>query len=357
MRVGVLILLYMKILFGVLVLSVASVKAQTFTTETFGSGTNQFSIEFVEIKDVRNSSDTNGLGAVDYEFSIGKYEINRDAVLKINVTRNTNLILADMSSRGANGPNYPATGLSWFECAQFVNSLNESKGIPPAYKFDQLGNFQQWTINDVGFDSGNPFRNKLARYVLPSIDEWYKAAFYDPTKNNVGGFWKYPTKSDTAPLPIASGTNQNSAVYLQPNFLAGGELIGPAEINNAGSLSYYGTMAQGGNVWEIMETASDLVNDSPNENRILKGGDWSVLYQNFIESSQTLSSEVSYKNSLGSSRGFRIAMKKENVGSVTNTILLVTQKTYDLVNWAPVYTNIIYDTNSKAFYRLQIEKP
>jgi formylglycine-generating enzyme required for sulfatase activity len=37
--------------------------------------------------------------------------------------------------------------------------------------------------------------------------------------------------------------------------------IGPADITSAGGLSAYGTMAQGGNVWEWNETAYDGIND------------------------------------------------------------------------------------------------
>ena len=49
---------------------------------------------------------------------------------------------------------------------------------------------------------------------------------------------------------------------------------GPAEVTNAGGLSLYGTMAQGGNVLEWNENAYDLSNDSPTENRELSGGYW-----------------------------------------------------------------------------------
>ena len=39
-------------------------------------------------------------------------------------------------------------------------------------------------------------RNPNADYFLPSDDEWYKAAYYDPTKNGTGGYWQYPPKTD-----------------------------------------------------------------------------------------------------------------------------------------------------------------
>jgi len=79
----------------------------------------------------------------------------------------------------------------------------------------------------------------LRVYFLPSVDEWYKAAYYDPTG---GAYYDYPTGSNTAPTPVASGTAAGTAVYSGQ--------VGPANITLAGGLSPYGTMGQGGNVYE-----------------------------------------------------------------------------------------------------------
>ena len=50
--------------------------------DTFGSGANQFTIEFITIGDPGNAADTTGdptsAGFVDYVYSIGKYEASRD---------------------------------------------------------------------------------------------------------------------------------------------------------------------------------------------------------------------------------------------------------------------------------------
>jgi hypothetical protein len=44
-------------------------------------------------------------------------------------------------------------------------------------------NIGLWTPSDTGYDPTNLYRNNLARYSLPSVDEWYKAAYYDPTSS------------------------------------------------------------------------------------------------------------------------------------------------------------------------------
>ena len=103
------------------------------------------------------------------------------------------------------GPDKPATSVTWNEAARFVNWLNTSTGSTPAYKFavqpGEVGynanaNIELWTISDAGYDPNNLYRNSLARYFLPSVDEWYKAAYYDPTS---GVYYDYPTGSNSMP--------------------------------------------------------------------------------------------------------------------------------------------------------------
>ncbi len=89
---------------------------------------------------------------------------------------------------------------------------------------------------------------------LPIIDEWYKAAFYDPSTGTYNGFG---AGNAAAPTPVANGTSANTAVYNQ--LLA----AGPADINDAGSVSPYGMMAASGNVYEWEESEQDMVNDDP----------------------------------------------------------------------------------------------
>ena len=177
---------------------------------------------------------------------------------------------------GGPRPAMPATAVSWNEAARFTNWLNASQGFPAAYKFStQPGepgynanaDINLWVTGDAGFDASNPFRNSQAHYFLPSVDEWYKAAFFDPNRG-AGGYWDYPTGSDAAPTPVASGTAPGTAVNDQTLEQ------GPADITLAGGLSPYGTMAQGGNVAEWQETEWDLVNDTVSAVRGVRGAVW-----------------------------------------------------------------------------------
>ena len=263
----------------------ASLAAAPARANTFGSGANTFDIDFVTIGNPGNTADTTGTpnpaGAVSYVYAMGKYEISRDMITKANNVGNLMITLADMTSYNGNGANKPATGVSWNEAARFVNWLNTSTGSRPAYKFalqpGEVGynanaNIELWTISDAGYNPNNLYRNSLATYFLPSVDEWYKAAYYDPAN---GVYYDYPTSSDNEPSAVASGTAAGTAVYF-------GQL-GPADIMQSGRLSPFGTMGQGGNVWEWEETDRDLVNGPlGSSSRGLRGGhanvyDWLLL--------------------------------------------------------------------------------
>jgi formylglycine-generating enzyme required for sulfatase activity len=280
------------------VIMALSVPSKHAAADTFGGGADTFEIEFIAIGDAGNPADRTGapnpVGAVDYVYNIGKHEISRDMIEKANSEGGLGITLSDMTFTGGNGANQPATGVNWFEAATFVNWLNTSSGHPASYKFNGE-DFEQWQPEDPGYDAANPFRNSLAHYFLPSVHEWYKAAYFDPRADV---YFQFPTGSDTAPIAVASGTAAGTAVYDgqfgQP------AISGPAEITQAGGLSPYGTMAQGGNVWEWEET--EIVNAGSSW-RGWRGGDW--LFGDF-----TLSSSFRFSNPPGieqDSTGFRVA--------------------------------------------------
>lgn len=248
-----------------------SVSAQTIT-KTFGSGTNQFSLAFVEIGNPGNAADLTSIptstGAVNYIYNLGKYEISRDQINKANSAANIGITLQDMASYGGNGANRPATGISWNEAARFVNYLNTSQGYQEAYKFTTNtanANIMLWGPSEYT-SQNNQYRHKNAYYFLPSRDEWFKGGYFDPNKPGGAGYWDFPTGGDTAPTSVSGGTS--GSVYLQPISQ------GPADITSAGGLSPYGTMGQSGNIMEWIEDAGTGVNDSATASREYRGGAW-----------------------------------------------------------------------------------
>ncbi len=273
----------------------------TARADSFGSGENLFQIEFVTVGDPGNMADTTGVpnpaGSVAYTYRIGKYEISEQMINKANAAS------AEVGDPlgitiDERGPDKPATRASWFEAARFVNWLNTSKGDTPAYKFDAVGDFQLWEPGDTGYDPNNLFRNTEARYFLPSADEWYKAAFYDPASDI---YYDFPNGSNIAPIPVANGTDPNTAVFDQPF------VDGPADVVLAGGPSPYGTVAQAGNVWEWEETEVDLVNDDPQENRGFRGDNWGLISGDSTGLSSSFRHFIYQPSISNGAIGFRVA--------------------------------------------------
>jgi len=256
---------------GIALAAVVSIAAPSLAgVVTFGSGANEFQMEFVTIGNPGNDPDTTGApnpaGAVGYTYGIGKFEVSEDMIEKFNASQSLQI------TKDTRGTNKPATSVSWNEAARFVNWLNTSTGGFAAYKLTTLGvndDIEVWTAADtLDYDAANPYRSKRATYVLPSFNEWYKAAYYNPHDST---YYDFPNGSDTAPLPVASGTADNTAVYDQ----SFGQ--GPADVNQAGGLSPYGVMGLGGNVFDWEESSFDLANSSGSSSRGFRGGRWAGL--------------------------------------------------------------------------------
>jgi len=113
---------------------------------------------------------------------------------------------------------------------------------------------EKGSYNFTGYDDVSR-RTPQARYVLPTDDEWYKAAYYDPTKNGTGGYWQYPPKTDDPAKMVAE---------LPPGgpFSANFDNVNAADGNGTTDVgaytaasSYYGTFDQAGCTWEWNEPA------------------------------------------------------------------------------------------------------
>ena len=285
-------LFFTRVALALMVAGAAYAPSQAGTI-TFGSGGNQFNMEFVTIGNAGNTADTTGspnpAGAVGYEYGIGKFEVSEDMITKFNASQSLQI------TQDNRGTAKPATSVSWNEAARFVNWLNTSTGNQAAYKFTSSGvndNIDVWQSGDAGYDVNNKYRNSLAKYFLPSYNEWYKAAYYDP---NTSAYYDYTTGSDSAPTAVASGTTAGTAVYEFQT--------GPADVTQAGGLSPYGVMGLGGNVFEWEESSDDLANSSVSSSRGLRGGGWGDFSLN-LSSSARLNDSPSGENFFV---GFRVA--------------------------------------------------
>jgi len=261
---------------------------------------NTFSIEFVPIGDAGNVADTTTYGAVSYDYCISKFEITEGNIAEYNADPANSTRLITIDSRGTDKP---ATDITWNECARYVNWLNINDGAQPAYNFALPGineNIDLWTSGEAWqLDGENLFRHKDAKYFIPNENEWYKAAYYKGGGTNAG-YWLYPTGSDTAPTAVTSGTVDDTAVYIG----AGVTPLSPADVTEAGGLSPYGTMGQGGNVYEHTENTFDGANDNVLVNRVHRGGSFGLLASTLINTHRAFAGA----NTGSPSKGLRVAM-------------------------------------------------
>ena len=208
------------------------------TADSFGTGANQFTIDFVTI-----SGDTNpasGYGIVNNDYRMGVYEIINDqwdkfkASLGVPVTGD--LWYAYNQDPYWTGSNVPTNNVSWYEAAQFVNYLNVSTGHQPAYKFtgtQGTSNYALGTWNTSEAASGtNLYRHKDAFYYIPTEDEWVKAGYWNGTTlqtyaTKAGEFlhqgdgvsgtgWNYDAYGygiDTHPWDVGSGSEELNGTY------------------------------------------------------------------------------------------------------------------------------------------------
>jgi formylglycine-generating enzyme required for sulfatase activity len=110
---------------------------------------------------------------------------------------------------------------------------------------------------------------------LPTESEWYKAAYYDPTRNSgAGGYWMYANQSDSMTsndITVAGAANyydgdyavtQSGSVSDNQNYLT------EVGVYGTDSGSFYGTNDQSGNLFEW----NDAIDSG--ELRGLRGGSW-----------------------------------------------------------------------------------
>lgn len=111
----------------------------------------------------------------------------------------------------------PVFGISWRKAAMYANWLHNQKAptlaaiANGAYDISTFG-----TDPLTGALTDQAAHNPGAKFWIPTLDEWIKAAHYDPNRHGPGqgGYWEYSHTSDTAPTSGAPGQGQTSAGYI-----------------------------------------------------------------------------------------------------------------------------------------------
>ena len=268
------------------------------TAALITSAAASVTIHYVSVAHAGNAADpaTGSLyGAVAYDYQIGKYEVTNaqygeflNAVDPSGANAN-GVYNANMGSDGRGGITYtagaasgakytirtnmvdkPVIYVSWYDAARFTNWLHNGQGS---------GSTETGAYTLSG-NTGLITKNVGANVWLPSEDEWYKAAYYDPTPGAGGGdnYWAHATQSDTAPTV---GTANSTGGISNPganvaNYDQGADWNGldgnVTTVGSAAAGNYFGTADQAGNVWEwndaVIDTARGLRGASSSGNSV-----------------------------------------------------------------------------------------
>ena len=254
---------------------VASVAASTIT------------IPLVTVGDPGNVADpATGYGNVNYVYQIGEYDVTIGQYTAfLNAVATTSdpyglynagmapaqppghfatLGIAQVGSPGnysysvagsySQGRNCPIFDVTWGDAARFVNWL--ANGQPTGPEGPGTTETGTYTLSGTTTNAGlmQVTRNPGSTWVLPTVDEWYKSAYYFGGGTNAG-YWMYATQSNTLPSNVLSATGTNNANFFSvdtggfsdPNYLTP---VGAF----AASPSAYGTDDQGGDVGQWNET-------------------------------------------------------------------------------------------------------
>jgi formylglycine-generating enzyme len=305
--------------------------------------THAVTIDMVTVGNAGNANDPatgNLYGGVAYDYQIGKYDVTigqyTDFLNAVAKTDTYSLYNANMGNdqnirgisrtgtsgaytysvigpdgvvNGQSGANRPITFVSWFDSARFANWL--ANGQPTGVQTGTTTENGAYNVN--GATSGtaparnvtNPNTGATPTYVIPTENEWYKAAYYSPVLNSgSAGYWTRATQSNAAPgNVIGSAANQANynngvlSVTQSASFSASQNyLTDVGAFTN--SASFYGTFDQSGNVnqWNDLDGL-------PGSSRGLRSGNWgndAFYLSSSFRSSLDATTE-------GSGVGFRLA--------------------------------------------------
>ncbi len=296
-----------------LLAAIVTVTVATAATPAFAQPVNY---ELVPVGNPGNAADTTGYGAVAYEYQIGKYEVtigqyaaflnavaksdpyglwassmgpeldwstggHRTGIQREGVSGSFSYSTVGPfgNSYGQSTNNRPISFLTWFNSARFANWM--ANGKPSGPQGPSTTENGAYFINGavdgitVPKNTENPNTGNRPTFWIPDENEWYKAAYFDPSTGEGGTYWTYATQSNLTPGNVLGGA-VNQANFRRVNVYSVSQqattVSGQNYLSDVGSFtnsaSFYGTFDQTGNVWENLDP------DAYTEVNVFRGGCW-----------------------------------------------------------------------------------
>ena len=214
-------------------------------------------------------------GVVTQVYAIGKYEVTNaeyaeflnakaasDPLALYDTRMGSDATFGGITRSGADGDytyaakagfeDKPVVFVSFYDALRLANWLHNGQGTGDT----ETG---AYAITFDGIMDNTIVRAQGATVFVPSQNEWYKAAYYDP---GLSAYHDYPAGADDAIGCVAPASDTGNSANC------GNAQTGLTEVGAyALSVSPYGTLDQGGNVWEWNEEIAG-------SGRGLRGGSW-----------------------------------------------------------------------------------
>ena len=232
---------------------------------------------------VKYTTDSKGNKLGELEALYSAKDMGRDKQINAQILRSGDGFNGYIYTAAPGAENQPMANISWFSAARFANWMHNGQPTATGYTTDPGTETGAYTFNNPDGSKNNfPSRNGGAKYWIPSEDEWYKAAYYEPpstksTRASNGRYWSYPTRSNEQPFV---GTQ---ADFLNSNTANFNSIVNTVKLNPAGSFaatpSPYGLFDMAGSLWEW--TDQTLTNAQGKTNSVIvRGGSWSLGFLN-----------------------------------------------------------------------------
>lgn len=182
--------------------------------------------------------------------------------------------------------NKPINFIGFWDAARFANWMHN--GQPSGEQNASTTEDGVYGLHGVTYPPNHSVHRKAnARWFIPSENEWYKAALYDPRTEAEGGppeddhYWWYATANDEPPT-IAETNSVGDVSNPGPNvanYDFGARWDGvfghASTVGSAESKSYYGLYDLMGNMWEWNESiVVDLARSETSTFRSVRGASW-----------------------------------------------------------------------------------
>ena len=236
--------------------------------------------------EITNSQYSNFLNAVAIADDFALYNPMQDSSIMGGITRSGDYGSYSYSTK-ENMDNKPIVFVDYLSAIRFINWLHNGAPTGAEVLGNSITEDGAYTISAAGENTYFIIKNHYPKYWMPSLNEWHKAAYYEPVNASVSSGTSSVMIKRNEPYLVATGVFADSTPYSEyANLSVSGYLytdhliVGDASLN----LSMDGKRLGLVNDTLVIESGSYKITIGPPDNLIINTGDpeWDGTYGNTI---------------------------------------------------------------------------